>query len=278
MANASAIFEISSYPKATCHFSKQLMSPLHLHRHLEFVCILEGRVKFTINGETRILSNGDSALITPYTTHSYHPIDDDCVRFILVFEPEYIGSLGNILLENHPVNPIISGDVMRAEFDPLLDTLKFIAENIRNSDTTSLCYAQAFSQLIYFLGKVLSITDLTHNSGIKSKIYLDSINIANDQYVDSSFDIESVAHILHVSASRIQQLFHKHMHISFKKYLTLLRISRAKLLLKETSMPMSEIALASGFNSVRSFNRLFKLHVNLTPLEYKKSSENEKFI
>ena len=54
MTNSTAIFEVSSYPKATCLFSKQDESPLHLHRHLEFACILEGRVEFTINGEKYI--------------------------------------------------------------------------------------------------------------------------------------------------------------------------------------------------------------------------------
>lgn len=270
MTNSTAIFEVSSYPKATCLFSKQDESPLHLHRHLEFACILEGRVEFTINGEKYILTDGDSALIMPYVPHSYHPLDEECIRFVLVFEPEYIGSLGNILLENHPVDPIIRGSVMRKEFDPLIDTYKTILSNITKSDTNSLCYAQAFSHLVYFLGELLAITGLTHNSGIKSKLYLDCISLANEEFIDPSFDIDKLAERLHVSTSRIQQLFNKHLHISFKKYLTLLRISRAKSLLRETSMSMTEVATAAGFNSVRSFNRIFKLHKNLTPLAYKK--------
>lgn len=275
MPNSSAIFEVSSYPKATCVFSKQHHSTLHLHRHLEFACIYKGEVEFTIGGKKHILSDGDSAIIMPYAPHSYHPLTDDCERFVLVFEPEYIGSLGDILLNNHPVDPVIPGEVMKQEFTSPMETFQTIYGNVRRADTGSLAYVQAFSHLVFFLGKLLSITGLTENNSVKNKLYLKSIALCNTQYVDPSFDIDSAAEQLHVSTSRIQQLFSKQMNISFKKYITLLRVSRAKALLRESTMSISEIATASGFNSTRTFNRVFKAHKNISPIGYKKLVNKE---
>lgn len=273
MSNSSAIFEATSYPKATCVFSKQHHSTLHLHRHLEFICLYKGEIEFTISGKKYILSNGDSAIIMPYTPHSYHPLTDDCERFVLVFEPEYIGSLGDILLENHPTNPIISAEVIKREFSPLIDTFLDIAHNIQNAENDNLAYVQAYSKIVSFIAKLLSITALSKNSVMKNKLYLQIISYCNTKFCDPEFDIHAVAQKYYICTSRIQQLFNENVNISFKKYITLLRISKAKSLLRETSMSIAEIAAASGFNSTRTFNRIFKQHKNLTPFEYRKATK-----
>ncbi len=211
----------------------------------------------------------------PYSAHSYHPMSDDCERFVLVFEPEYIGSLGDILLNNRPVDSIIPGDRMREEFTSPIETFQTISANVHRADTGSLAYVQAFSHLVFFLGKLLTLTGLAKNDSVKNKLYLNTVALCNAQYVDPSFDIEYVAKQLHISTSRIQQLFNEHMSISFKKYVTLLRVSRAKALLRESTMSISEIATASGFNSTRTFNRIFKAHKNLSPIEYKKQTSKD---
>jgi AraC family transcriptional regulator of adaptative response / DNA-3-methyladenine glycosylase II len=49
------------------------------------------------------------------------------------------------------------------------------------------------------------------------------------------------------------------------------RLLLAKQLLTETGLPMIEVALASGFESVRRFNALFKSHYRLEPRRFRKA-------
>ena len=270
MSDASALFESRSYPSATAVFSRQRYAALHLHRHLEFICILSGSVEVTVQGKKSVLSDGASALIAPYTPHSYVPLTEEPQRCVLVFEPECVGTLGEILLKNRPLEPIISGEKMRETFSPLNDTLRETMYSIVRGNVDVLSYVQSYSNLVYFLGKILSLTQLTPNDTAKNKLYLKSVAISNEQYTDPKFDIESVANQLHVSTSRIQQLFSEHMSISFKKYITLLRVNKAKELLRDSTVPIAVVAAASGFNSVRTFNRIFKAHRDISPLEYRK--------
>lgn len=58
--------------------------------------------------------------------------------------------------------------------------------------------------------------------------------------------------------------------ISFKTLVNQYRCERASVLISSTHEKMSDIALQCGFQNIRSFNRIFKLLMRRTPIEYKK--------
>lgn len=56
----------------------------------------------------------------------------------------------------------------------------------------------------------------------------------------------------------------------FKNYLILLRVEKAKNMLKTADANIYEISLESGFSDQRTFNRTFKRITNMTPKSYRK--------
>jgi len=80
---------------------------------------------------------------------------------------------------------------------------------------------------------------------------------------DSSLVI--LAQRLGISDRYLRQLFTKHLGVSPKAYALYQQCLFAKQLLHQTSLPISQVALASGFGSVRRFNDCFKAQLNLTP-------------
>lgn len=58
--------------------------------------------------------------------------------------------------------------------------------------------------------------------------------------------------------------------MTFSEFLTLYRLETAVRLIEQTDKKMVDVALESGFQSVRSFNDCFKTHFKMTPTEYKK--------
>lgn len=79
---------------------------------------------------------------------------------------------------------------------------------------------------------------------------------------------------LGISDRYLRQLFDKHLGISPKAYALFKQCEFAKKLLHQTSLPITEIALASGFNSVRRFNDCFKKQLSLTPSQVRKSQKS----
>jgi transcriptional regulator GlxA family with amidase domain len=55
-------------------------------------------------------------------------------------------------------------------------------------------------------------------------------------------------------------------------YLLKVRIDRAKELLADTGLKISDIALSVGFSNQQRFNEMFKKYVHQTPLQYRKKT------
>ena len=70
-------------------------------------------------------------------------------------------------------------------------------------------------------------------------------------------DVEGLANRLGVGARQLRRLFRQHVGASPVAVAQTRRVLLAKQLIHETSLPMAEVALASGFNSVRRFNETF---------------------
>lgn len=71
-------------------------------------------------------------------------------------------------------------------------------------------------------------------------------------------DVEGLANRLGVGARQLRRLFAQHVGASPVTVAQTRRVLLAKQLIHETSLPMAEVALASGFNSVRRFNETFR--------------------
>ena len=70
--------------------------------------------------------------------------------------------------------------------------------------------------------------------------------------------VEELARRLGIGSRHLSRLFNEHLSASPLQVAKTLRIQRAKRLLDETSLPIAEIALESGFGSVRRFNTVFR--------------------
>src|SRR6202043_3647464 len=71
-------------------------------------------------------------------------------------------------------------------------------------------------------------------------------------------DVEGLANRLGVGARQLRRLFAQHVGASPVPVAQPRRVLLAKQLIHETSLPMAEVALAAGFNSVRRFNETFR--------------------
>jgi AraC family transcriptional regulator, regulatory protein of adaptative response / DNA-3-methyladenine glycosylase II len=70
-------------------------------------------------------------------------------------------------------------------------------------------------------------------------------------------DVEGLANRLGVGERQLRRLFRQHVGASPIAVAQTRRVLLAKQLIQETTLPMSEVALAAGFNSIRRFNETF---------------------
>jgi AraC family transcriptional regulator of adaptative response / DNA-3-methyladenine glycosylase II len=96
-----------------------------------------------------------------------------------------------------------------------------------------------------------------------------ALRIIQDGALDES-SVEAVALRLGVGPRHLSRLFTRHLGASPTAIAQTRRLHFAKQLLDETPLPITEIALASGFRSVRRFNDAFKATYKRPPREVRK--------
>ncbi len=91
-----------------------------------------------------------------------------------------------------------------------------------------------------------------------------------DAWVDAAPSVEKLAARLGVSDRHVRRIFDAQFGVSPMQYLQTRRLHTAKQLLADTSLPITQIALMSGYASVRRFNAAFVEHYKLNPTQLRR--------
>jgi len=84
------------------------------------------------------------------------------------------------------------------------------------------------------------------------------------------YGVEDICSLLGISASYFRDVFCAAFSVSPKLYLTLVKIERAQLILKDSSRKVSEVAAMVGFRQRSVFERNFKGLLGVSPSEFRK--------
>lgn len=98
----------------------------------------------------------------------------------------------------------------------------------------------------------------------RNRLITDALSRIEDNALATE-SLETLADELGVSSRHLRRVFESEIGVSPVEYIQTQRLLTAKRLLTDTSMPITQIALASGFGSVRRFNTLFLERYHLNP-------------
>ncbi|MDP3797075.1 MAG: AlkA N-terminal domain-containing protein [Polaromonas sp.] len=92
---------------------------------------------------------------------------------------------------------------------------------------------------------------------------------------DEAPSVEKLAERLGVSDRHVRRIFEAQFGVSPMQYLQTRRLHTAKQLLADTSLPITQVALISGYASVRRFNAAFVEHYKLNPTQLRRQGVSE---
>jgi AraC family transcriptional regulator of adaptative response / DNA-3-methyladenine glycosylase II len=84
--------------------------------------------------------------------------------------------------------------------------------------------------------------------------------------------VEGLAERLGIGSRQLRRLFLRHLGASPSTVMKTRRLHFAKKMIDESGLPMAEVALSSGFHSVRRFNHAFRQVYNRTPTQIRRLS------
>src|SRR5690606_1418426 len=101
-----------------------------------------------------------------------------------------------------------------------------------------------------------------------------AVRYIEDHYMESC-SLTDVAGVVHLSPNYFSNLFKKEKGESFVNYVTGVRMDKAKILLSNTNMKISEIAESIGYDDPNYFTTVFKQLVKCSPREFRKQSSGQ---
>jgi AraC family transcriptional regulator of adaptative response / DNA-3-methyladenine glycosylase II len=115
---------------------------------------------------------------------------------------------------------------------------------------------------------VWSIQDASYILAHQAAKWLDD----PDSWADSAPSVEQLAVKLGISDRHLRRIFEAQFGVSPLQYLQTRRLLTAKQLLADTLLPITQVALMSGFASVRRFNAAFAAHYQLNPTQLRRAA------
>ena len=92
-----------------------------------------------------------------------------------------------------------------------------------------------------------------------------------EHFRDPDMDLNLVARSIGISPAYLSRLMKQELGMSFKDFLTSLRINEAIVLMRGTSRPINEIADMVGYKSQHYFSTAFKNIMGISPSEHRKN-------
>lgn len=89
------------------------------------------------------------------------------------------------------------------------------------------------------------------------------------EHSSEELSLTKIAKVVNMNPNYLSENFKQVTGINFVEYVARTRFATACDLLRNDSMPISEIAFAAGFQSLSQFNRVFKKFSGKSPTQYR---------
>ncbi len=234
--------------------------PTHVHEMAELVMLTAGSATVGIDGILYPLSPGDAGIIFPLVPHSYEKLSGDVRGIVAIFPPDVISEYGSTFHRLMPETPLLPAG--RAGPDLRFAASRLSALNM--AEDLPLCVAYLHILLAGMLHQLTYHPVYDYNEGDLGQRIMR--HIADHLYEDLT--LETVSHALGVSTSHLSHFFANKLKVSFRRFINANRIARARLLMRDPNLTLTEICGNCGYLSMRTFRRAFLAETGCLPSEY----------
>lgn len=254
-------YEIRNIKNTDFAITNTLTWGAHLHKEAELIYVIKGNPIAYVQGIKYNLAPGEAVAVYPNQVHSYEN-NGEFKGSVMIFDPRLYPELNGLIIGKTPSNPVISAKTLEScGFPQLHDRLcRKFSENCPAAVKKGVILVTA--------GILMSASNLKNSKHVPDNTF-DSIFNYCFTHFKTKFTLDQMASDLALSNSYLSHLFSERIQMSFNDYINSIRINYACTLLNETDLGITQIATASGFSTIRTFNRAFLKLAGKTPTEYK---------
>ena len=236
----------------------------HLHNSIEFIYITEGTLELGMGQELFHMEEGDFAVIFPDVIHHYQVFSQGENKAVYLWaKPALAGQFADVIQSSCPQNPVIKKENVHRDIVNAVSCLRVS----RKEPDSSLVIEQAYVQIL--LARSIPCFRLMEKSSVESNdiIYQTVSYIA--RHFRNEVSLEKMARDLGISKFTLSRVFSGTFHRNFNQFLNEQRLNYVTVHLECTDDSITDICMNAGFESQRTFNRVFRERYRMTPREYR---------
>lgn len=253
------------------------VTPQHLHLNWFELTIAEaGKGKIGANGTVKPIESGDIFLSFPNEIHYIESDPNDKLTysfFSFYFEDEKYRETFEKITVNY------AADKFRVFRNSLLSSLvDFLISEISDTNTRKSRLATITAeQIVLLVARTVFNPDSIHNKRVGNDEQLTFLVM---RYLLLNLfrlnRLSDAADHLGYNYSYLSRVFRKTAGQSITDYFLSLKMERAKILLYENGLSVTDIAEKLNYSSVYAFSKAFKLKFGISPSEYRDKNNAER--
>ena len=251
----------------------------HWHSYGEIILVGPGNKNiFKVNQDTYDLVEGDFVLIWP---REMHEVVDTSLEdaLIIQFSNSFMNSLFDLqrimhFYRNLHVICINSHPELVAQLREIAAKMKevFFSDSMDKELKCCMLLMEFMMRLDEHKNEFVPELDSIKSNGYNEELMRRMITVTD--YIKNNLTADdlsqaSMAKMAGISKDYFSRLFKTVTGTNYSKWLNMIRMERATELLTIDNRPLTEVAMMSGFQSIPSFNRVFRSEKGMSPGEYR---------
>ena len=268
-------------PFSTYHIEnagRSFQIPVHWHDEFEIIYVRSGFLTVSISGESYIGKTGEAFVVSPGNLHLMGSQSGTVDYYTFLFPLKYISFRTDDMLDEKLLEPLNSGHLMICP--RVKDTAKELCEQLieiyeaKNDESDSKITTQVRTKII-LLQFILEMWKkgfvIENDTSGRNTVEKEMVSYIQQNFT-GKISLREFGEQFHLSEKYISRYFKEHFHITLSQYVTYLRLEHAKQLLQDTDIPVTDVAMQSGYQNVSYFIRSFQKAYAVSPLKYRKNN------
>lgn len=266
------IIQEHSKCELSCYYRnfKKWEGMFHWHDNYEICQVINKPCRFRIDGVIYNANPGDIVTINQQTVHQFLIDEEDTEIIIIQFHPKIFMSISYCACQ-------LKTHITKAELESiagLYDAVNSIISLLQEETNAVIChdnlYMQSLSSSLFFLlQKHFSQNSESVTSFGQRNDFYKIVDYINNNFC-KDISVNSIASQFYFSRGKLSAVFKKYSGTGITEYIQALRIKNANMLLSAGSS-VTDAAMSSGFDSIRTFNNTYRKITGITPSEYIKN-------
>ena len=268
-------------PFSTYHIEnagRSFQIPVHWHDEFEIIYVRSGFLTVSISGESYIGKTGEAFVVSPGNLHLMGSQSGTVDYYTFLFPLKYKSFRTDDMLDEKLLEPLNSGHLMICP--RVKDTAKELCEQLieiymaKKDESESKIATQVRTKII-LLQFILEMWKkgfvIENDTSGRNTVEKEMVSYIQQNFT-GKISLREFGEQFHLSEKYISRYFKEHFHITLSQYVTYLRLEHAKQLLQDTDIPVTDVAMQSGYQNVSYFIRSFQKAYAVSPLKYRKNN------